>query len=83
MRHHNQMEPSDGNAIRHRGKVMRGLEREDAMLAGLQPCRDFAGPRPGPPDQTAPAGAAGIGTPGGGKFPTSVQAAARSRSPAA
>lgn len=74
----NQMESFNGNTIRHREKVVRGLKREDsALLAGLQLYHNFVRPHLGLPDSMTPAEAAGIFIEGNDKWRTLIQAAAR------
>ena len=74
--HNNQMESFNGNTIRHREKVIRGLKREDsAILTGLQLYHNFMRPHLGLPDHTTPAQAAGINIQGDSKFLTLIQAA--------
>ena len=60
--HNNQMESFNGNTIRHREKVVRGLKKEDsAILTGLQLYHNFVRPHLGLADPTTtPAEAAGI-----------------------
>ena len=78
--HNNQMESFNGNTIRHREKVVRGLKKEDsAILGGLQTYHNFIRPHLGLPDPTmTPAEAAGIRVEGADKILTLIQAAAKS-----
>ena len=76
--HNNQMESFNGNTIRQREKVIRGLKREDsAILTGLQLYHNFVRPHLGLPDHITPAEAAGINIQGANKFLTLIQAAKR------
>ena len=69
---------SNGNTIRHREKVIRGLKKDDsAILAGLQLYHNFVRPHLGLPDHITAAEAAGILVEGNGKWRTLIQAAAR------
>ena len=80
--HNNMMESFNGNTIRHREKVIRGLKREDsAILTGLQLYHNFVRPHLGLADPTTPAEAAGIHIQGDSKFLTLIQAAVRSCDP--
>ena len=78
--HNNQMESFNGNTIRHREKVIRGLKREDsAILTGLRLYHNFVRPHLGLADPSmTPAEAAGIHIQGDNKFLTLIQAAADS-----
>ena len=79
--HNNQMESFNGNTIRHREKVIRGLKREDsAILTGLQLYHNYVRGHLGLPGHTTPAEAAGIRVQGDNKFPTIIQAAAKAES---
>ena len=81
--HNNQMESFNGNTIRHREKVVRGLKKEDsAILTGLQLYHNFVRPHLGLPGQSTPAQAAGIRVQGDSKFLTLIQAAVQSESAA-
>ena len=52
---------SNGNTIRHREKVIRGLKKDDsAILARLQLYHNFVRPHLGLPEHTTPAEVAGI-----------------------
>ena len=76
--HNNQMESFNGNTIRHREKVIRGLKKDDsAILTGLQLYHNFVRPHLGLPDNTTPAEAAGIDVQGDNKLLTMIQAAVR------
>ena len=77
--HNNQMESFNGNTIRHREKVVRGLKREDsAILTGLQLYHNFIRPHLGLADPTmTPAEAAGILVEGNDKWRTLIQAAVK------
>jgi transposase-like protein len=77
--HNNQMESFNGNTIRHREKVCRGLKREDsAIISGLRLYHNFVRPHQGLPDHITPAEAAGIHVEGDNKWKTLIQAAAKS-----
>ena len=77
--HNNQMESFNGNTIRHREKVIRGLKREDsAILTGLQLYHNYVRGHLGLPGHTTPAEAAGINVQGDNKFLTLIQAAVSS-----
>ena len=78
--HNNQMESFNGNTIRRREKVIRGLKKEDsAILSGLQIYHNFVRPHLGLPDPSmTPAEAAGIRVEGNDKIRTLIQAAAKS-----
>ena len=73
------MESFNGNTIRHREKVIRGLKKEDsAILAGLQLYHNFVRPHLGLADPTmTPAEAASIHIEGNNKWRTLIQAAVR------
>ena len=77
--HNNQMESFNGNTIRHREKVIRGLKKEDsAILTGLQLYHNFIRPHLGLADPTmTPAEAAGILVEGNDKWLTLIQAAVK------
>ena len=74
------MESFNGNTIRHREKVIRGLKREDStILDGLQIYHNFIRPHPGLADPTmTPAEATGIRVEDNDKILTLIQAAAKS-----
>ncbi len=77
--HNNQMESFNGNTLRHREKVTRGLKREDSgIIIGLQLYHNFVRPHLGLPDDQTPAEAAGITVEGSNKWKTLIQAAAKS-----
>ena len=76
--HNNQMESFNGNTIRHREKVIRGLKKDDsAILTGLQLYHNYVRPHLGLPGHTTPAEAAGILVEGNDKWRTLIQAAVR------
>ena len=78
--HNNQMEFFNGNTIRHREKVIRGLKKEDsAILTGLQLYHNFVRPHLGLPDCITPAEAAGIVIEGDDKWLTLIQAAVKAK----
>lgn len=73
------MESFNGNTLRHREKVTRGLKKEDpGILSGLQVYHNFIRPHPGLPDDQMPAEAAGIHVQGANKWLTLIQAAVKS-----
>ena len=77
----NQMESFNGNTLRHREKVVRGLKREDsAILSGLRIYYNYIRPHLGLPDNMTPGEAAGIRIEGDNKWKTIIQAAARADS---
>ncbi len=74
----NQMESFNGNTLRHREKVVRGLKRNDsAILSGLQLYHNFVRPHLGLGGRT-PSEVAGIHIRGDNKWKTIIQAAAKS-----
>ena len=74
----NQMESFNGNTIRHREKVARGLKNEDAaILSGLQTYHNHVRPHLGLPGSMTPGEAAGIHIRGEDKWRTLIQAAAK------
>lgn len=74
----NQMESFNGNTIRHREKVTRGLKREDSsIISGLRIYHNYIRPHMGLNGKT-PAEAAGIQIQGNNKILTMIQAAAKS-----
>ena len=74
----NQMESFNGNTIRHREKVTRGLKKEDsAILAGLQLYHNYVRPHLALNGKT-PAEMAGINIEGDNKIMTMIQAATKS-----
>ncbi len=73
----NQMESFNGNTVRHREKVIRGLKREDsAILTGLQIYHNHVRPHLGLDGRT-PGEAAGITIGGNDKIKTMIRAAAK------
>ena len=79
----NQMESFNGNTIRLREKVVRGLKREDsAILAGLQIYHNHVRPHLGLPDGQTPGEAAGIHVEGADKLLTLIRAAAKAQAKA-
>ena len=75
----NQMESFNGNTLRHREKVVRGLKREDsAIISGLRLYHNHVRPHLGLPDGQTPGEAAGIRIEGSNKWKTVIQAAAKS-----
>lgn len=78
--HNNQMESFNGNTIRHREKVTRGIKTEDSgVITGLQTYHNFVRPHLGLPDNQTPAEAAGIHVQGTNKLKTIIQAATKER----
>ena len=74
-----QMEFFNRNAVRHREKVIRGLDKDDsAILAGLQLYRNHVRPHLGLPDGQTHGEAAGIHIEGPNKWKTMIRAAAKS-----
>ena len=74
----NQMESFNGNTIRHREKVARGLKNEDAaILSGLQTYHNHIRPHLGLPGSMTPGEAAGIHIRGEDKWRTLIQAAVK------
>ena len=77
----NQMESFNGNTVRHREKVVRGLKTDDsAILAGLRIYHNHVRPHQGLPDGQTPGEAAGIKIEGDNKWKTIIQAAAKQKS---
>lgn len=77
--HNNKMESFNGNTIRHREKVTRGLKREDSgIIIGTQLYHNFVRSHLGLPDNQTPAEAAGLHIQGVNKWFTLIQAAAKS-----
>ena len=75
--HNNPMESFNGNTVRHREKVVRGLKREDsAILTGLRLYHNHVRPHLGLPDGQTPGEAAGIRIEGDNKWKTIIQNAA-------
>lgn len=74
----NQMESFNGNTIRMREKVVRGLKDEDsALLAGLQAYHNHVRPHLGLPGGQTPGEAAGVHIGGGNRWLTLIRAAAK------
>ena len=72
----NQMESFNGNTLRMREKVTRGLKREDsAIISGLHIYHNFLRPHLGLSEGMTPAEAAGIHVEGADKILTLVRAA--------
>ena len=79
----NQMESFNGNTIRMREKVTRGLKKEDsAILSGLQTYHNHVRPHLGLPDGQTPGEAAGIHVEGEDGWLTIILAAAKSKAKA-
>ena len=79
----NPMESFNGNTVRHREKVVRGLKKEEsAIITGLQLYHNFVRPHLGLPDDMTPGEAAGIHIEGNNKFQTLIQAAAKAEAAA-
>ena len=77
--HNNQMESFNGNTIRLREDVVRGLKKEDsAIISGLRVYHNHVRAHLGLPDGQTPGEAAGIHIQGDNKFLTIIQAAAKS-----
>ena len=75
----NQIESLNGNAVRHREKVIRGLEKDDsAILTGLRIYHSFVRPHLGLPDNRMPAEATGITVEGSNKWMALIQATIKS-----
>ena len=73
----NQMESFNGNTLRQREKVIRGLKKEDsALLTGLQIYHNYVRPHQGLNGDT-PADRAGIRVQGDNKWMTIIQAATK------
>lgn len=76
--HNNQMESFNGNTIRLREDVIRGLKKEDSpILAGLRVYHNHVRPHLGLEDGQTPGEAAGITIEGDDKIKTIIQAAAK------
>ena len=76
----NQMESFNGNTIRHREKVARGLKNEDAtILSGLQTYHNHVRPHLGLPEGMTPGEAAGIHIEGDDRLLTLIRAAGWAR----
>ena len=74
----NQMESFNGNTIRLRENVTRGLKKDDsAILSGLRIYHNHVRPHLGLPDNKTPGEAAGITIQGDNKYMTIIQAAAK------
>ncbi len=74
------MESFNGNTLRYREKVTRGLKKEDsAIVAGLRLYHNYVRPHLGLPDNQTPAEAAGIIVQGNNKWMTLIQAAAKAK----
>ena len=74
----NQMESFNGNTVRQREKVMRGIKKDDsAVLKGMQIHHNFTRPHQGMDGDTQ-AGRAGIKILGNNKWKTIIQNAAKS-----
>ena len=77
--HNNQMESFNGNTIRLREDVIRGLKKDDSpILSGLQIYHNHVRPHLGLPSNITPGEAAGITIDGHDKILTLIQAAAKS-----
>ena len=75
----NQMESFNGNTIRLREDVVRGLKKDDSpILTGLRLYHNHVSPHLGLPDNMTPGEAAGIKVEGNNKWLTLIQAAAKS-----
>ncbi len=76
--HNNQMESFNGNTLRLREKVFRGLKKDDSgLIDGLRIYHNFMRPHLGLPDRMTPSEAAGIQIEGTNKWMTLIQAAAK------
>ena len=76
----NQMESFNGNTVRHREKVVRGLKKENsAILTGLRLYHNHVRPHQGLPGNITPGEAAGIRIEGDNKWKTIIQNAAKQR----
>ncbi len=74
----NQMKSFNGNTVRHREKVVRGLKTDDsAILAGLRLYYNIVLQHRGLPGNMTPDEAAGIHIEGLNKQKTMIQAAAK------
>lgn len=79
----NRMESSNGNTIRHREKVARGLKKEDAVvLSGLQTYHNHVRPHLGLPECMTPGEAAGVHIEGDDKWLTLIRAATKAKTKA-
>ena len=80
----NQMESFNGNTLRIREKVVRGLKREDsAILTGLRVYHNHVRPHLGLPEGQTPGEAAGIHVEGSNKWLTMILAAAKANAESA
>lgn len=76
--HNNQTESFNGNTIRHREKVIRGLKKEDsAILTGLQLYHNFVCPHLALPGSITPAETVGIHIEDNDKWRALIQVAAK------
>ena len=74
--HNNQMESFNGNTLRHREKVVRGLKKDDSgIISGLRIYHNFVRPHLGLDGKT-PGEVAGIKVEGKNKIMTMIRAAA-------
>ena len=79
----NPMESFNGNTVRHREKVVRGLKKDDsAIITGLQLYYNHVRHHLGLPDDQTPGEAAGIKIEGANKWKTMIQAAAKAEADA-
>ena len=79
----NPMESFNGNTVRHREKVVRGLKKDDsAIITGLQLYYNHVRHHLGLPDDMTPGEAAGIHIEGDNKWKTLIQAAAKAEAAA-
>ena len=79
----NPMESFNGNTVRHREKVVRGLKKDDsAIITGLQLYYNHVRSHLGLPDGQTPGEAAGIKIEGDNKWKTLIQAAAKAEAAA-
>ena len=77
--HNNQMESFNGNTVRLREDVIRGLKKEDSpILSGLRVYHNHVRPHLGLEDGMTPGEAAGITIEGDDKIKTIIQAAVKS-----
>ncbi|MXX20395.1 MAG: hypothetical protein F4Y82_00075 [Cenarchaeum sp. SB0665_bin_23] len=78
--HNNQVESFNGNTIRLREKVVRGLKKEDAaLLASLKVYHNHVRLHLGLPDGQTPGEASGIHVNGVNKILTIIRASAKAR----
>ena len=74
------MESFNGNTIRHREKVTRGIKKEDSgVITGLRTYHNFVRSHLGLPENQTPAEAAGIHMQDTNKLKTLIQAATKER----